>query len=1027
MTTTPPRSPRTPRTWAGALAVAGLVSSATLIVTGPVAVAAPTTCTPIIAEPAPAIELVDTAAEVPRQAAGPDVTDTVRDAVADELAADKAGATPAEQEDAGQIWLDTCGQAFYADPVHDEVDHVAGGATRSPTQQLFPLEQTFQLSSRPGSDRTIYLDFTGHTLTGTAWNGNYGWGASVSLAAYDYEGGASTYTDTERINIQNTWALVAEDFAPFDVNVTTIDPGSAALARTGVADTQYGTRAVITNDKTGQDACNCGGVAYMGVFNNPNNHTTYQPAFVFTDGVGFGAKSISEALSHEVGHNLGLAHQGQGSAGYYTGHGSWAPIMGVGYYKPVSQWSRGEYPNPTSTQDELTTITSTGLDYRPDDHGDTPANATALTGPLSAGVTTTGVITTPTDIDVHKVTLGSSGNLTVTAAPTAVGANLDIALTVRDAAGNVVADDAPPVSSTSTDRADGLDASVTLPGVPAGTYYLSVDGVGVLTPGTGGYSDYGSLGQYDLVASATSSSAPILTSSAPLGLTTSAAYRHVFAATATDGTQVTWSLIGALPKGIAFDAATGSLAGKTTVKGTFPVTVTATDTSGRETSRTYKLNAAAPVVAGALAAKVVATVGTAYPGQLSATGGASPYTWAASKKPDWATVSTSGAVTGTPTAAGPDQFTLTVTDAAGRTASKSYTLTVNGPLVARDLSGLTGSVAGGVVTTGRKFSFGLPVYGGKRPYTFTPGALPEGVTLSKVGLVTGTLAAEGTYPVTFTVGDAAGAQTTRTVSVRAVAPLVVAGTAPAATLGVAFHATFAGGGGVAPYTLTATGLPSWVTFNADTGELSGTPAVASTSGAVSIKVTDATGKFVVRRIAVPVRSVVVTTTTALPGAVTGKGYAGRLAAVGGSSRYTWAVTSGTLPAGMKLATTGSLSGVPTAAGTATVVFTATDSEGRSARTREMSLAVSAPVTVVSTALPAGKAGQPYTATIDTTGGSGTYTYSTGTALPYGMTLSADGVLSGTPAAPKTVYVSVKVTDSAGRVATKSLLLKVTAS
>lgn len=67
----------------------------------------------------------------------------------------------------------------------------------------------------------------------------------------------------------------------------------------------------------------------------------YQPVFGFQKSIGTGAKNIPEAASHEVGHNFSVNDEGRAQrAGYYQGHPQWAPIMGVGYYQPVSEWAR---------------------------------------------------------------------------------------------------------------------------------------------------------------------------------------------------------------------------------------------------------------------------------------------------------------------------------------------------------------------------------------------------------------------------------------------------------------------------------------------------------------------------------------------------------------------------------------------------------------------------------------------------------------------------------------------------------------
>jgi hypothetical protein len=355
----------------------------------------------------------------------------------------------------------------------------------------FPDADTFLLNSKPGSLRTIYLDFTGHTISGTEWpaddDGPY------TSVPYDFDGSPSIFGPEERDVIQFTWQRVAEDFAPFDVNVTTQDPGFAKINRTNAADQEFGTRVVITDSPPGPIALrdDIGGLAYLDAFDQHGAipHAQRQPAWVFATNVGDSGKLLAEAVSHEAGHNLGLEHDGQGFQEYYEGHGVWAPIMGLSYDRPVTQWSRGEYANPTNTEDDFAEMASHGAALRADDHTNSFGTATFLTE------TQEGIITSADDADLFQYTAATSGTVTFAATPAARGANLDVSLRLYATGGALLAEANPPAGTVSGSIASGLDASIVHPVTAGSTYFLQVAGGAHLTP-TNGFSRYGSVGAY---------------------------------------------------------------------------------------------------------------------------------------------------------------------------------------------------------------------------------------------------------------------------------------------------------------------------------------------------------------------------------------------------------------------------------------------------------------------------------------------------------------------------------------------------
>jgi PKD repeat protein len=371
------------------------------------------------------------------------------------------------------LWVDPAGNLMFLDTALPRVPDLDRSGIRGP----YPNEQTFLLHSLPGASKVVYLDFDGHVTSGTLWNQNFNNGQDIISAPFDLDGSPSTWSQTELDRIQYMWQRVAEDYRFYNVDVTTQDPGVEALRKSASNDANYGVRMVASPSNWYNT--NAGGVAYIGSF----NWNTDTPCFAFTQQLANGEKYIAEAASHEVGHTVGLSHDGT-TAGvtYYEGHGSWAPIMGVGYYRPIVQWSKGEYANANNTQDDLVVMQGYGIAYRTDDYGNTLATATELVGPT---VSAAGIIEQRTDVDLFRFDSGA-GTITLNVNPGPREPNLDIQAELLDANGNVL------VTSNPT----GLAASIST-AVAGGTYYLRIDGVGTGDPSTG-YSDYSSLGEFNL-------------------------------------------------------------------------------------------------------------------------------------------------------------------------------------------------------------------------------------------------------------------------------------------------------------------------------------------------------------------------------------------------------------------------------------------------------------------------------------------------------------------------------------------------
>jgi len=334
------------------------------------------------------------------------------------------------------------------------------------------MAQVPALSSYTPATATVFIDFDGHRVTGTAWNMT----GDINAAGTGY----SADVITEIFN------RVAEDFRPFSLNITT----DSTLY--WLAPRNRRMRIIVT--PTSQWYGAAGGVAYAGSFIWGDN----TPAWVFSALLGNRTKWVAEAISHEIGHTLGLQHQSvydascnktaEYSTGVGTGEIGWAPIMGAGYYQNHTTWNIGPNTiNCGTIQNDFDIIsTKNGFGLRADDHGNSITGATPVSV-LAGAFTASGLINTATDIDVFKIDITQPTWLKLSAIPQNVGvgddgANIDIQVTLLN--GN----DTINIYNPSTLLNAGVDTNLN-----AGTYYLVVDGVGNMY-----HNDFGSIGLYNI-------------------------------------------------------------------------------------------------------------------------------------------------------------------------------------------------------------------------------------------------------------------------------------------------------------------------------------------------------------------------------------------------------------------------------------------------------------------------------------------------------------------------------------------------
>jgi hypothetical protein len=386
------------------------------------------------------------------------------------------------------LWVDSDDNLLYICSNLPEGPLLEDVSSQTVEAAIVPYPETFFLHSLPGASKVIHLDFDGHVTPRAYWNNL----EPIVSVPFNFFGDPNSFSDSELYRIQKIWERVSEDYIMYNIDVTTEDPGADALRRSRTSeDENYGIRVVISpsSDWFGY----AGGAAKLGSFELERDI----PCFAFSNNLNNGnEKIVAEVCSHEVGHTLGLIHDGHiDGTVYYQGHGDWAPIMGSAYSRSITQWSRGEYAGANNGENDLEVMQNYGPSYRDDDYGNSMEAATTIILE-DTSIAAKGIIEKRTDVDVFKFTT-ESGSISINIDPAERGPNLDILAELYNSLGEFVASSDPA----------GLPASIDM-SVPAGDYYLYIDGVGTGDPSTG-YSDYASIGQYLISGIVADSNAPI--------------------------------------------------------------------------------------------------------------------------------------------------------------------------------------------------------------------------------------------------------------------------------------------------------------------------------------------------------------------------------------------------------------------------------------------------------------------------------------------------------------------------------------